>query len=255
MHVFYHNEKVKNRMEFGMKIRSVHQWLKIVILVQSIVFLSGCNKLIDWGQKNFEQTKRYSQEYEKAAQAFLRSTFVYTEFTMAATFDAIFLTDQMRMLYADYHKIFHDISEEQTALLKQRLINENKYFVSFYLIGNQKEHLYDSGKALFTGVYKKFPDFLGAKDSAWSVSMIVGNKTYVPESVRFVDLPMEYRNFFGMRLNQFNSTYLVRFAAQDKHGKQIFDPFKKYTVTLRIKSPIFDSDAMVWKGIVYSRHA
>ncbi len=238
-----------------MKIRSVHQCLKMIILIQAIFFLTGCNKLIEWGEKNFAQTKRYSQEFEKAAQSFLRSTFVYTEFTTAATFDAIFLTDQMRMLYADYHKQFHDLNAEQTSLLKQRLINENKYFVSFYLIGNQKEHLYDSGKALFTGVYKKFPDFLGSKDAAWSISMMVGNKTYIPESVRIVDLPMEYRNCFGIRLNQFNSTYLVRFAAQDAHGKPIFDPFKKYTVTLRLKSSIFDSDALVWKNIVYSKQA
>lgn len=242
-------------MELGMKIRSVHQWFNIVILFECMFFLSGCNKLIEWGEQNFAQTKRYSQEFEKASQTFLRSTFVYTEFTMAATFDAIFLTDQMRLLYADYHTKFHDLDTHQTSILKQRLLNENKYFVSFYLIGNQKEHLYDSGKALFTGVYKKFPDFLGSKDAAWSVSMVVGNKTYVPESVRIIDLPMEYRNCFGIRMNQFNSTYLVRFAAQDGQGKQIFDPFKKYTVTLRIKSPIFDSDAMVWKNIVYSKHA
>ncbi len=238
-----------------MKIRSVHQWFKIVFLFKIMFFLSGCNKLVEWGEQNFAQTKRYSQEFEKVAQSFLRSTFVYTQFTTAATFDAIFLTDQMRMLFVDYHKQFHGLTSEQESIMRQRLLNENKYFVSFYLIGFQKDHLYDSGKALFTGVYKKYPDFLGSKDAAWNVSMVVGNKTYIPESVRMVDLPMEYRNFFGVRLNQFNSTYLVRFAAQDAQGKQIFDPFKKYTVTLRIKSPIFDSNAMTWKNILYSKHA
>jgi hypothetical protein len=242
-------------MEFDMKVWPVRRWLKILIPLECMLFLSGCNKIIDWGKTNFAQTKRYSQEFAKVAQTYLRSTFVYSQFTMAATFDAIFLTDQMRMLYVDYHKHFHGLTAEQEATMRQRLLNENKYFISFYVIGFQKEHLYDSGKALFTGVYQKYTDFLGSKDSNWNISMMVEDKQYFPESVRAVDLPMEYRNCFGIKLNQFNTTYLVRFAVQDPANRPIFEPFKKYNVALRITSPIFESDAMVWKSIVYTKNA
>lgn len=172
---------------------------------------------------------------------------------MAATFDAIFLTDQMRMLYVDFHKQFHGLTLEQESIMRQRLINENKYFVSFYVIGSQKEHLYDSGKALFTGVCQKYTEFLGTKDSSWNISLIVGDKKYYPESVRAIDLPMEYRACFGIKWNQFNNAYLVRFAVQDPTNRPIFEPFKKYNVTLKITSPLFESDAMVWKNIVYTK--
>ena len=236
-----------------MKMFRVRQWLKMALPLECMLFLSGCNKVVNWGKSNFAQTKRYSEDFTKASQAFIRSTFVYSQFTMAATFDAIFLTDQMRMLFVDYHKRFHGLNSEQEATLRQRLLNENKYFISFYVIGFQKEHLYDSGKALFTGVYQKFSDFLGTKDSSWNISMLVGDKKYYPESVRAVDLPMEYRSCFGIKLNQFNTTYLVRFAVQDPASKPIFEPFKKYNVKLCITSPLFESDAMEWHNIVYTK--
>jgi hypothetical protein len=234
-----------------MKVWRMRQRLQVLILPFGLIFLTGCNKIINWGQQNFEQAKVYSQKFISAGRAYVRSTIVYSQFTTVATFDAIFLTDEMRMIYVDYHKQCHGLSEEQESLMRQRMINENKYFISFYVIAAQKEHLYETDKSLFNGIYQKQTEILGSKDASWNASMIVGNKEYLPESIRVVELPMEYRNCFGHRVNQFSTTYLVRFAVANPQDRLILQPGKKHNVALKFTSPLYQVD-LKWRHILYS---
>ncbi len=244
---------ILNRMELGMKKFKVMLWLQILISLECILLLSGCNKIIEWGKQNFEQAPKYCEDFVKAAHPFLRSKIVYSQFETVACFDALFLTDDMRMLYMDYHKKFHSLTSSQESLMRTRTINENKYFISFYVLALQKEHLYESTKSLFTGTYQKQSELLGTKHSSWNVSMLVGNQEYIAESIRIVDLPMEYRNFFGKQCHQFNTAYLVRFDLKDSLGNIIFEPFKKYKVTLRLKSAEYQVE-LLWKNIVYCKN-
>lgn len=227
--------------------------LSICFLVQCIVFLSGCNKIIDWGKSNFRQATRYSQNFISAAQHYIRSLIMYNEFTTIATFDAIFLTDHMRMLYVDYHNKCHGMTSEQEDSMRKRLINENKYYISFYVIGTQKEHIYNTNKALFTGEYLKQPEILGLKDCAWNVRMLVNGKEYMPESIRVIDLPIEFNNFFGHRISQFTTAYIVRFPINNSAGKPVIESHKKYNVVLRFTSRDYEDD-MEWKNVVYSKN-
>lgn len=224
--------------------------LQFIGIVFGIFFLSGCNKIINWGQENFKQTPVYCENVIKAAQTFVRSSIVYSQFATVAMFDAIFLTDQARMLYVDYHKQTTAISLEQESLLRARMTNENKYFISFYVIGHQKEHLYNTSKDLFTGSYHKNSELLGGKDATWNVTMIVNGREYTPESVRVVDLPFEYREFFKGRFSQHSNTYLVRFSPVGADQKLILVPHKKHTVMLRFTSPLYKTE-LVWKNLVY----
>lgn len=233
-----------------MKKLTLRMFLILLIPFESILFLSGCNKIIDWGKKNFAQSQTYANDFVRAAQPYIKSAIVYYEFTTEATFDAIFLTDQMRMIFVDYHKKCYGLDYEQESMMRKRMMNENKFFVSFYVIGSQKEHIYDRGKSLFNGTFQKQTELLGSKDATWNVTMRVGNKEYVAESARVVDLPMEVKNFFGKRLDQYCSTYLVRFPISDASGRLIFEPSKKYNVTLHFISPIYEAD-MTWKHVVY----
>ena len=235
-----------------MKILIARRLLNLMMLFQCIFLLSGCNKIIDWGKSNFAQAHQYSQDFIRSAQSFIRSTIVYHQFTTVATFDAIFLTDQMRMLFVDYHRQCHGLTSEQELTMRKRLVNENKYFISFYVIGAQKEHIYETPKTLFTGSYQKQTELLGFKDAAWNVRMVVGNKEFIPESIRTVDLPVEFRSFFGNRFDQFSSTYLVRFAVHDADNQPIFQPSKKYNVMLKYTSSDYQVD-MKWRNMVYTR--
>lgn len=224
----------------------------VVTLFQFIFLLSGCNKIVDWGKANFEQASKYAQDFIRAAQVFIRSNVIYDEFTIVATFDTLFLTDQMRMLFVDYHKQHHGLTDEQESIMRKRLINENKYFISFYVVATQKQHIYENDKTLFTGSYQKNSEILGSKDATWNIRMKVGNKEYLPESIRIADLPMEFRAFFGTRLDQFSYVYLVRFAVQDAQGHLIFEPGKKYNVVLKYTSAIYKAEAL-WRNMVYTK--
>jgi hypothetical protein len=233
-------------------LQEQHTTLRLSFLLVSIIFLTGCNKIIDWGKTTFEQTPIYSENFIKAAQPYIRSKPVYSQFSTVAMFDAIFLTDAMRMLYVDYHTKVSSLNAEQESLMRARMHNENKYFVSFYVVGYQKEHLYNTCRALFTGTNHKQGELFAGKDASWQVTMLVNGKEYIPESVRVVDLPMEYRECFGDRLSQFNTTYLVRFAVSDPQSHPIFQPLKKYQVSLRFTSALYRTE-LVWKNMLYSK--
>lgn len=225
----------------------------ISITIISLLMISGCNKIINWGKQNFAQAPVYSEPFVREAQNYVKSALVYSQFSTVAMFDAIFLTDQMRMIYLDHHTKASSLTDQQKAIAKTRLLNENKYFISFYVIAYQKEHLYSSTKDLFTGSYQKQSDIFGNKDASWNISMIVNDRVYIPESVKIVDLPFEFREFFGRRLSQFHTTYLVRFAAQDQKGHTILEPLKKYKITLQFKSVMYESE-LIWRNMVYQKH-
>ena len=73
-----------------------------LFVIQSILFVSGCNKIGEWGKKNFKQAKRYDDAIVQHMSPYIRSTIVYEQLTTIADFSALFLTDAARMLYVDY---------------------------------------------------------------------------------------------------------------------------------------------------------
>jgi len=223
--------------------------ISILVCIQFILFATGC-KVIDWGKDNFKQTERYDKEFVKHIQPFLRTTFVYDQLATIADFDAMFLTDSARMLYVDYFKQKHVLSEEKESVMRQRLINENKYYISFYILGSQVENLYPANRSLFTGEYYKQQALLGEKDAEWQVRLKVDGQEYVPDSIRVVELPTEWQHFFGTRYSQFKSVYLVKFDAVDTYDREILAS-GKHTVGLQFISARYKAN-LEWKDIVYS---
>jgi len=222
-------------------------WLAVI----GFAALTGFTTIIDWGKENFKQAVCHGQDFIKTSQAYIRNVKVYSQFTIVATFDVMILTDEMRMLYVDYYKKDHAMSRDQEAILRQRQLNENRYFISMYVVGTQKEHTYLTNKSLFTGEYQKAPEMLKGGDAMWSVGMIVGGRQYAPESVRIVELPVEYRQCFGTDLSQFSTVYLVRFAAVDGQRNYIFSADRTpSSVVVRFSSPLYQADA-VWKNLAY----
>lgn len=192
--------------------------ISIIFSIQCILFATGC-KVIDWGKENFQQTDRYDKEFTRHMKPYLRSTVVYDQFATVADFDALLLTDAARMVYVDYYKQRHLLSSEKEAVMRQRVLNENKYYISFYVLGSQPENVYPNDRSLFSGEYYKQQSLLGDKDAEWQVRLKVKDKEYAPDSVRVVELPVEYQHFFGAQYSQFKSVYLVKFDAlnADKH--------------------------------------
>ena len=221
---------------------------QIFFYIQFILFSSGC-KIIDWGKKNFKQAHRYETNLTVKMDPFFRSTIVYQQLSTIANFDALFLTDKAQMLFVDYYKSRHLVSDEKESIMRQRLLNENKYYISFYVVGSQAENLYVSSHALFTGEYHKQQALLGEKEAEWQVYMKVNGKKFPPASIRSVEMPIEYQHFFGSRYSQFKSVYLVKFDAVDEHDKPILSDCCS-DVALFFTSPRYQAE-LHWKDIAY----
>lgn len=203
--------------------------------------------LYEWAKENFKQADRHDEDYTKAAREYVRKVSAYNYMTIEAEFSTMLLSDPARMLYVDYYGKNHGFSPEQAKLLKQRQLAENKNFISVYVVAWKRDRDYISSKSLFTGQGLKTGNILKGEDALWNVSLIVGGKRYQPETVRLVEMPLEYQMFFGEHLNLFSTVYLVRFSAKDKDGNYIF-PEDKCSAVIEFNSPRYRVKT-VYKGI------
>lgn len=224
-------------------------YISVIFFIQCIVFIAGC-KVVEWGKENFQQAERYDKTMTKHMKPFLRSAIVYEQLATMADFDAIFLTDAARMVYVDYYTQRHLISKEKDSVMRQRLLNENKYYISFYIVGSQAEYLYPNDRSLFTGEHYKQQALLGEKDAEWQVRLRVKDQEYAPDSIRVVELPIEYQHFFGSRYSQFKSVYLVKFDALDSYDHEILSG-GRHAVSLHFVSARYKAK-LEWKDVIYT---
>lgn len=223
---------------------------QIICILFGWITLSGFTKIAEWGKRTFYQAPVYGDNFIQGAQPFIKSVQAYSQFTSVATFDVMLLTDALRMLFVDYHKKNNGISADQEKLLRQRQLNENRYFISIYVLASQQERSFVSGKAMFCGEYQKAGELLSGKDPMWNVRLIVGGRQITPESVRVVDLPVEYRHLFGEAFNQFSTIYQIKFHAYDSNNQYIL-PFDRPTsMIFRFSSPMRQLD-VIWNSVSY----
>jgi len=225
-----------------------YRYITTALFMQSLLFLSSC-KIMDWGDSTFRQAHKVSDHYAKSMAPFIKTTVIYDQFASVADFSAIFLTDTARMIYADYffHRNFKTDSEQELA--RDRLLTENDYYITFYVVGYQPAALFPSGRALFSGEYQIQGPLLGAADANWKLSMVVDGVEYAPCDIRSVQLPVEYQHFFGPCFSQFKSAYKVRFDYRDADGHEIL-PGDHHKVALKFSSVIYDTQ-LEWSDVSY----
>lgn len=205
--------------------------------------LSGCNKIIDWSKKTFEQSEVYGKKYIDAVQPYFRSTSIYNMLTSVADFTALLLTGDVRRHYVNYYAYRHMLELEQKRTLLRRLIDENKNFVSFYVSARQPLSVFPSGRAYFTGQYQKPGTLMGNKDAVWQVYLNIDGKEYKADHVKKLDLPLEYKHLFADRVSQFKQTYLVTFNLA-------LDDQQLHDVSLLFRSDN-DEATLTWEQIQY----
>lgn len=194
-----------------------------IFILCSLLGLTGCNQLFDWGRKHLEQPEEQQKNCKQLSAQFLRHKKVYEQFTSLADFTALLLSDSVRLAYLDYYayRNFKDDQEIQAA--RARFLAENNHFISFYLSAWQRPTEYMSEYTLFTGERHTLGAIIGTPDAEWQLNMIVDGKEYEPESIMPIEIPLEYRVFFGAHLSQFKTKYLVRFAAKDIQNNPLLD--------------------------------
>ncbi len=172
-----------------------------------ILSLPGCGRLVDWGKQTFNQGQEVD-EINNRIKNYIRSIKVYDQFTTRGIFDAIWLSDEARIAYSDLYAFRQGKSDEHTKTFLRRQLEENKHFISFYVLS-----LYEVP--------------LGDSNAEWNLILKVDEKEYGPVEVKKVELPHEYRIFFGDKFTRFKEPYIVKFGAKDVDDKIIITPETK----------------------------
>ena len=225
-----------------------NRFLAIFACIQCIFFLPGC-KIVDWGVNNFNQAEKLTEDFSVPMNPYIKTSIIYDQFATVAEFTALFLTDHARVIYLDYffHRNFR--TEDEKEITKHRLMQENEYFITFYVVGNQPSTLYPSGRSMFSGEYHPQGPFLGGNDAVWKPTMIVDGQEYAADDVKSVELPIEYQYFFGVNYSQFKSVYRIRFDARNQEDKNILSKAQR-NVVLKFSSVNYET-RLSWPEMSY----
>lgn len=188
-----------------------------------VVTLSGCGRLVDWGNSAFYQGES-TQQFNEKPQAYVRSLIIYDQFSTVCKFDALWLSDAVRTAYAASHAAKLGKAEDFRINFLRRQLEENKHFISFYVLSDQQG--------------------LDEKDPFWSIFLRVNDETYSPTEVKIVELSPEYTAFFTKKLLRFRTAYRVMFNALNAEEKPILTKDVR-RIALHVRS--MDKEGMlVW---------
>ena len=166
-----------------------------------LLCLPGCGKIVDWGKSNFNQGKQLNG-YRAQVAPYIKSVTVYDQFATRGLIDALWLTDDVRTAYAGLNAKKFGKSDEHKKIFLRRQLEENNYFITFYVLS-----LYEMP--------------LGDPQSVWSVFLRIGEFNYFPIEVKCVDLPLVYIEFFGKKYDRFKVAYSIKFDAKDIEDKSL----------------------------------
>ncbi|HSW74122.1 MAG TPA: hypothetical protein VLG71_03110 [Candidatus Limnocylindria bacterium] len=174
-----------------MKFPNMH----MVVLCITALTLTGCGRILDWTKDSFYQGQDMAQN--KLPRTYTRSIVVYDQFETVGMFDALWLSDEVRMAYTDVWALKFGKNEERKQAFLRRQLEENRHFIMFYVLSLQNIIINDAR-------------------GDWSVFLQIDDQNYTPiELTVLEELDFIYKSFFGPRCNRFKDVYLVKFDARD----------------------------------------
>lgn len=189
--------------------------INIVYIIMMILLLPSCGRLIDWGNRTFEQTPTMNATVAEA-QKYIRSVTSYDQLTTRARFDVLWLSDTVRTTYTDLYALKFAKTDEQKKIFLRRQLEENNHFISFYVLS-----LYENP--------------LGDPSSDWTLFLTIDDKNYSPIEIKTVELTPEYIHILGKKYNRFKMPYNVKFDAKDINDDLLITPETKH-ITLHCRS-------------------
>lgn len=158
-----------------------------------------------WISESFYQGKKIDNNVSLMRQ-YVRSVHVYDQFDTLAHFDALWLSDEVRKNFACIYADKQCFSDERYKSFLRRQLEENKHYISFYVL------------AAIPG-----NPLLGEKKSPWGLCLQVDGVELHPRSIELIELDSEYKLFFGRTWSLFKMAYVVKFDAHDGDGKHFID--------------------------------
>jgi len=200
-----------------------------LFLLMIMMTISSCVRYDKIVKTEFPQGTSYDDNRDVTYYN-VRSVNLYEQFETKAIFNALYLSDATRTKYVDVYTRKRGITGEAYKAMLNRNLEENKHWISFYLLADVRDKTYVS---------------LSEKNSSWTLYLDMGNGvTIAPEVIREVDIEPEYQAFFSYRFSLFKAAYLVKFPIQDANGKR-YD-VDNIDLKLVISSP-YKKGELVWE--------
>jgi hypothetical protein len=161
----------------------------------ALVGLSGCGRVVDWGKELLPQGNSFKQNLS-AAREYVHSVTAYDQLSTSATFDVLWLSDEVRSAYVRLFVDRRGKGEEQYATILRRQLEENNFVLAFYVLC-------------------PFAITLGDADAEWMAFLRINGAQYTPTDVKIVDLAPEYSAIFDKKISRFKQAYIIKFDARD----------------------------------------
>lgn len=173
----------------------------MLVLCGILIILPHC-RYLHWINDVFYQGEKVDTCKDIVKQ-YMRAEHVYDQFSPIAHFDVIWLSDEVRTIYAQLFARKNCFNIERYQELLSRQLEENRQTISFYVV------------SAIVGQYGS--NALDEEFAAWSIILEIDGICYRPIKIEYIELPPEYRLFFGKAYTRFKSNYLVQFNALSMH--------------------------------------
>lgn len=186
-----------------------------LILLGIILLFPGCGRFVDWGKKSFSQISPDTVD-QAIQENYIRSVVAYHQITTVGKFDALWLSSAVRKMYSKLLAKKCGKTEEQYKTFLRRQLEENKHFITFYVLS-----------------LHEYP--LGTISSEWTVFLSIDGDNYAPIEIKAIELAPEYMFIFGKKYNNFKVPYSVKFDARTIDDEPLIDNETKQ-ITLHFHS-------------------
>ncbi len=197
----------------------------ILVSITTLLFFSSCIKYHKLSKEETPQG-RDLEDHRTVIYDGLRSKTIYDQFSTAAHFDVLKLSDAVREAYVDINVRQHGKDEQTKEAMLRRQLEENKHWITLYILADIRDKTHVS---------------LTDKNSFWSPFLVFDDgRKVTPISIKEVELEPEYQYLFGHRFSVFKRSYEVKFPAVDLAGKSYLADGEKYILTM--SSPFKQAD-------------
>src|SRR5438552_14628442 len=104
-------------------------------LCTSLLFLTGCRRLVDWGVGEFYQGVDRNPDLV-LPQSFVRSVVIHDQLMTAAIFDALWLSNEVKTAFTNVSMLKQGKTEDRRMAFRRRQLEENKHFISSYVLSS-----------------------------------------------------------------------------------------------------------------------
>lgn len=191
----------------------------------SLFLLPGCGGVVNFVKNTFPQAQKYKTLMGKM-RPYLQHLYLYDQFNTVALFDALWLSDEARTLYAQVYADMMGKNMQETSSFLRRQLQSNEHFISFYVLSTLD-----------------IP--LSVKPIPWALHLEIDGKKYVPEEVKAVDLAQAYRMFFRTSFDEHKQAYEVKFQRVLADGTIVLSEGVEHVLALVFSNGMYYS-RMVW---------